>query len=360
MARIDSFLRLVVEQRASDLHFCAGAIPSIRHDGELVQLPFRAMSGKETRRFLMEILDAEQRERILHRHDLDFVYTIDGIGRFRANIFTQARGLGAVFRIIPEEIPSLNKLALPETVRRLANMSNGLVLVTGPTGSGKSTTLAAMVDEVNATRRKHIITVEDPVEFIHKPKMSVITQRQIGVHIDTFANALRSALREAPDMVVVGEMRDMDTISLALTAAETGVLVLGTLHTNSAPAAIDRIVDATPDESRSQVRALLSVLLRGVISQHLIKRASGEGRIAAIEILTQTFAVSHMIREDKTFQLDALLQSSDAEQQGMQSLDTHLIRLVKSGMITPDSAMRIAKDPTGFRDMIVELGRAKR
>jgi twitching motility protein PilT len=349
-ARLDSFLRLVLEQNASDLHFCAGAVPTIRHDGDLVKLPFRELGESETRKFLLEILTPEQQKIYEERNDLDFVYNIEGSGRFRANYFMQARGPAAVFRIIPGSKPTIDDLGMPAGVRTLTRMSNGLVLVTGPTGAGKTTTLAAMVQEINANFQKHIITIEDPIEFIHEPIKSAVTQRQVGVHAESFAAALRSALRESPDVLVVGEMRDPETISLALNAAETGVLVFGTLHTNSAASALDRIIDATPEEAREQVRGILSVLLRGVIAQHLLKRASGEGRVAVLELLLQNFAVSNMIREDKIHQIDALLQSAEASGAGMTGLDNCIVNYLRKGLITVDDASRVAKDPAWVKE----------
>ncbi|HEX6241956.1 MAG TPA: PilT/PilU family type 4a pilus ATPase, partial [Polyangiales bacterium] len=283
MARIDSFLRMVAEQKASDLHFHAGVMPMIRHDGELVELPFRPLASEETRRFLHEILTPHQRERFEEDGELDFAYDLVGVARFRVNLMVQSRGPGAVFRIVPTSTPTLDQLAMPQSVKRLCRLSSGLVLVTGPTGSGKTTTLSAMVNEMNRTQSRHIITVEDPIEFVHEPVQCVITQRQVGSHVDSFATALRSSLRESPDVLVVGEMRDLETVALALQAAETGVLVFGTLHTNSAAKAVDRIVDVFPEEQQEQARGLLSVLLKGVLAQQLVRRASGEGRVAALE-----------------------------------------------------------------------------
>lgn len=355
MARLDSFLELVAEQSASDLHFCAGSRPTIRHDGELVQLPFRELSSNETHRFLVEILDDEQKSLYAAKHDLDFVYELDGVGRFRANYFRQARGPAAVFRVVPTTIPSLDDLGMPQSIKRLCEAKNGLVLVTGPTGAGKTTTLAAMVSEINRTSKRHIITIEDPVEFIHTLDQSVLTQRQVGVHVESFAEALRSSLRESPDVVVVGEMRDLETIQLALTAAETGVLVLGTLHTNSAASAINRITDATPEESREQVRGILSVLLRGIVAQHLLKRATGEGRVAVVEVLLQNYATSHMIRENKIHQLDAMLQSAESAGAGMMGLDTCLLRYLRQGVVTLEDALRIASDPDHLREMAANI-----
>lgn len=355
MARLDSFLRLVTEQNASDLHFCAGAVPTIRHNGDLVRLPFRKLTETETRRFLVEILDDDQRERFENNSDLDFVYELDDIGRFRCNFFRQARGSGAVFRIIPPSVPTLDDLGMPASMRRLCQLKNGLVLVTGPTGAGKTTTLAALVDEINRTAKRHIITIEDPVEFLHPIRQSVVTQRQVGVHVSSFAEALRSSLRESPDVVVVGEMRDAETIQLALTAAETGVLVFGTLHTNSAASAINRIIDAMPEESREQVRSILSVLMRGIVAQHLVKRATGEGRVAVVEVLLQNYAVAHLIRENKIHQLDALLQSTESAGAGMMSLETCLLRYLREGVILLEDAVRVASDPDHLRQLAADL-----
>jgi len=355
MARIDSFLRLVAEQGASDLHFHAGNVPIIRHEGELMPLPFRVLSEVETSRFLLELLDDEKRARFEETQEADFVYIIEGVARFRANIFVQSQGLGAVFRVIPNRTPTLEDLQLPPSVRKLTELSNGLVLVTGPTGSGKSTTLAAMVDDINKTSQRHVISIEDPIEFLHKPIMSAITQRQVGKHADSFAGALRSALRESPDVLVVGEMRDLETIQLAISAAETGVLVVGTLHSNSAAKALDRIIDVIPEESRDQVRSTLSVLLRGVISQHLAKHASGEGRVAVMEVLLQSYALSNLIRENKVFQIDGYLDTASYDGSGMQSLDACLFRLLKQGDIVLEEALKFANQPDSIKRLAAEL-----
>lgn len=355
MARLDSFLRLVVEQQASDLHFHAGNVPIIRHDGDLVPLPFRSLSDLECRRFLLEIMSPAQRTAFDRDQEIDFVYSMPEVGRFRTNVFVQARGAGAVFRVIPPSIPSFEELNLPAAVARLAESANGLVLVTGPTGSGKTTTLAAVVDYINRNSRRHIITVEDPIEFIHEPSQCVITQRQVGEHAESFAGALRSALRESPDVVVVGEMRDLETITLALSAAETGVLVFGTLHSNSAAKAVDRVVDAFQEEQQDQIRGALSVLLKGVVAQQLCKKASGEGRVAALEIMLQTYAVSHMIREGKVHQIDGYLQSVENDGSGMQSLDTALFKFVREGIVTLEEAMTVANLPENLRRLASEL-----
>jgi twitching motility protein PilT len=355
MARIDSFLRLVAEQGASDLHFHSGNVPIIRHEGELMPLPFRVLSEVETSRFLLELLGDEQRAQFANTQEVDLVYSIPGVARFRVNIFVQSQGLGAVFRVIPNKVPTLEELQLPPSVRRLTQLSNGLVLVTGPTGSGKSTTLAAMVDEINKTSQRHVISIEDPIEFLHQPIKGAITQRQVGKHAESFSSALRSALRESPDVLVVGEMRDLETIHLAISAAETGVLVIGTLHSNSASKAIDRIIDVIPEESRDQVRSTLSVLLRGVVSQHLAKHGSGEGRVAIMEVLLQSYAVANLIRENKIFQIDGYLDTASHDGSGMQSLDACLFKLLKQGDITVDEALKFANQPESLKRLAAEL-----
>ncbi len=355
MPRIDSFLRLVAQQGASDLHFHAGNVPIIRHEGELMGLPFRQLSEVETSRFLLEMMTPEQRAEFEANQEIDLVYVIEDLARFRANIFVQSHGLGAVFRVIPNKMPTMEELHLPLAVKRLTELHNGLVLVTGPTGSGKTTTLAAMVDEINKTSERHVISIEDPIEFLHQPIKGAITQRQVGKHAESFASALRSALRESPDVLVVGEMRDLETINLATSAAETGVLVVGTLHSNSATKAIDRIIDVIPEESRDQVRSTLSVLLRGVVAQHLAKHASGEGRVAVLEILLQSYAVSNLIRENKVFQIDGYLDSASNDGSGTQSLDAHLFRLVKGGEITVEEALKFANQPDSLKRLAAEL-----
>jgi len=353
--RFDSFLRLVAEQGASDLHFHAGNVPIIRYEGDLLPLPFRVLSELETSRFLLELLSEEQRAEFEKKRELDFVYELPGVARFRANVFVQSQGLGSVFRVIKNEIPTLDELNLPLSVKRLTQLNNGLVLVTGPTGSGKSTTLAAMVDEINKTSQRHVISIEDPIEYLHGPIRGVITQRQVGKHAESFAGALRSALRESPDVLIVGEMRDLETISLAIAAAETGVLVIGTLHANSAAKAIDRIIDVIPEESREQVRSTLSVLLRGVVSQHLVKHASGEGRVAVLEVLLQNYAIAHLIREGKVFQVDAYLETASNDGSGIQSLDSCILRYIKEGLITLEEALKVANQPESIKGLAAQI-----
>jgi twitching motility protein PilT len=349
MARIDSFLRLVVEQRASDLHFTAGSAPLIRHDGELVPLPFRSLSEGEARRFLAEILSPEERERLEAEQELDLLYSLPGVGRFRANLFFQQNGWGAAFRIIPDQPPRLEDLAFPSSVRSLCTLQQGLVLIGGPTGSGKSTTLAAIVNEINRTSRRHIITIEDPIEFLHEPVLSAVTQRQVGAHVESFAEALRSALRESPDVLVVGEMRDSETLQLAVQAAETGVLVFGTLHTSSAAKTITRAIVMAPEDSREQLRAGLSVLLKGVVAQHLLRRANGDGRIAAVEVLLNNPAVASMIRENKIVQIDAYLESANPWETGMQGLEGCLSRFVSDGLVDLEEAVKLSTSPEVLR-----------
>jgi twitching motility protein PilT len=318
-------------------------------------LPFRQLSEVETSRFLLEIMGEEQRAEFEQNQEADFVYSIEGLARFRANVFVQSQGLGAVFRVIPNQLPTMEALRLPLAVKRLTMLNNGLVLVTGPTGSGKTTTLAAMVDEINKTSERHVISIEDPIEFLHQPIRGAITQRQVGKHAESFSSALRSALRESPDVLVVGEMRDLETINLAIAAAETGVLVIGTLHSNSAAKAIDRIIDVIPEESRDQVRSTLSVLLRGVVSQHLARHASGEGRVAVLEILLQSYAVSNLIRENKVFQIDGYLDTSSNDGSGMQSLDACLFRLVRQGEVTVEEALKFANQPESLKSLAAQL-----
>jgi twitching motility protein PilT len=345
----------VAAQHASDLHFHAGTPPMIRYDGDLLPLPFRTLSKAAARRFLLEMMTPEQRAAFERDQEVDFAYELEGTGRFRVNVFTQSRGLGAVMRVIPSRLPTIEELSLPVGIRKLAFMSNGLFLVTGPTGSGKTTTLAAIVHEMNCTSQRHIITVEDPIEFLHQPIKSVVTQRQVGRHTETFPAALRSALREAPDVLVVGEMRDYETVRLGISAAETGVLVLATLHTNSAAKAVDRMIDLCPDEVQDQMRGVVSVLLRGVLAQHLCKRAMGDGRVAVTEVLLQSYAVANLIRENKVYQLDALLQSGDSVSAGMQSLDSCILRYVREGLISAEEGLKVANAPDSLRRQIAEI-----
>ncbi|MBI1946897.1 MAG: PilT/PilU family type 4a pilus ATPase [Deltaproteobacteria bacterium] len=356
-ARIDSFLAIAVEQGASDLHLRAGHVPVVRHEGELIEIPFRTLSDIEAAGLIDEMLTPEQRDAFRRNRDLDVLYDVPSLGRFRVNCFQQHGGPGAVFRIIPRRVPTLDELALPPAISRLARLQNGLVLVTGPTGSGKSTTLAAIVNEINRSLPRHILTIEDPIEYTHVPQRAAITQRQVGRHVGSFAGALRSALRESPDVVVVGEMRDAETMQLALTAAETGILVLGTLHTSSAAKSVSRIVDGMPESNQDEVRALLAMLLRGVVAQELLRKAGSDGRVAVIELLLQTHAVSTMIRDNKAHQLEGFLETQRPSESGMQSRDTALLRMVRDGLVLPEDALSIARRPEQLRLSLDALAR---
>ncbi len=340
MARIDSFLRLVVEQHASDLHLRPGYKPTVRYCGELHPLPFRVLSQEESSKLVHEIMSPEQRTALSSEQEVDFAYDLEGAGRFRVHTFACSGGAGAVFRVIPDRVPTVEELGLPLVLKSFAAEGAGLVLVTGPTGSGKTTTLAAIINEINRTRKKHIITIEDPIEFVHEPLEGFVTQRQVGVHAESFAGALRAALREAPDVIVVGEMRDFETVQLALSAAETGALVFGTLHTRNSARAIDRVLDVCADDALDRVRTTLAVVLKGVVAQFLCKHKSGEQLIPAVEVLLPNHAVAHMIREGKTHQLESWLQGPEHRATGMQSLDGCIQSLLDQGLISIEEAAR--------------------
>ena len=350
MARIDALFRMMKEQGASDLHLSTGNPPIFRLHGEMARLNFKTLAHDELKSILFEILNEKQKAHFEEFKDLDFAYSVEGLARFRGNILMQHRGIAAVFRIIPSKILSADDLKLPEGVRRMTNFKKGLVLVTGPTGSGKSTTLAAMIDLINSTRKEHILTLEDPLEFIHENKESLINQRQIGDHTESFSSALRAALREDPDIILVGEMRDLITIQLAMSAAETGHLVFGTLHTNTAAKTIDRIIDVFPTDQQEQVRAMLSESLKGVVCQQLLKTSDGKGRVAALEIMLGTPAIANLIREAKTFQIPSIIQT--AKKDGMQQMDQHLMELLKGEKINADEAYRCAIDKKQFEPFL--------
>ncbi len=350
MAQIDQFLKVLVQQGGSDLHLTTGSPPVMRVHGHMQRIKFRELSHKDMEALIYEIMDEEWRMRFLDQMDFDFAYEIEGLARFRVNIFWQRKGLGCVMRTIPSEILSADQLGLPEAVRRLCMLTKGLVLVTGPTGSGKSTTLAAMVDLINETRADHILTIEDPIEFVHKNKKSLVNQREIGTNTKSFANALRAALREDPDVILVGEMRDQETIELGITAAETGHLVFGTLHTNSAPKTVDRIIDVFPADQQEQIRAMLAESLKGVISQILLRKKGGKGRAAAQEIMIGTSAVSNLIRENKIHQIPSIIQTGKKD--GMQLLDQHILEFLMSDQITAEEAYMKGHNKQTFRQYL--------
>ncbi|MDI3324649.1 type IV pilus twitching motility protein PilT [Pontibacterium granulatum] len=342
---ITELLAFAVQQNASDLHVTAGMPPLIRVDGDVRRIKLPAMDHKAVHSLVYEIMNDKQRKEYEENLEVDFSFEVPGLARFRVNAFNQNRGAAAVFRTIPSKVLSMEELGMGGVFRDLSEKNRGLVLVTGPTGSGKSTTLAAMIDYINETRADHILTIEDPIEFVHESKKSLINQRE--VHRDThgFANALRSALREDPDIILVGEMRDLETIRLALTAAETGHLVFGTLHTTSAAKTIDRIIDVFPAAEKAMVRSMLSESLQGVIAQTLLKK-SGGGRVAAHEIMIGTPAIRNLIREDKVAQMYSAIQTGASF--GMKTLDQSLGELLQKGLIGREAAREKAQNPTAF------------
>lgn len=346
MAHIDSLFKEMKTRGASDLHMVIGFPPLLRLQGELIPTAQPVLTPESNRQILFEILTQEQRSAIDEKLDMDKAYELTGIGRFRCNFFYQNRGIGAVFRLIPTDIITLEQLKLPSVLNTIANFNKGLVLVTGPTGSGKSTTLAAMIDYINETRDAHIITIEDPLEFVHSNKKCLITHREIGTHARSFSEALKVASRENPDIILVGEMRDLETISLALTCAELGILVFGTLHTNSAAKTVNRIINAFPSDQQAQTRTMLADSLRAVIAQQLLKTSDGRGRCAANEILIGSPALASMIREGKISQISSFIQTGTSI--GMQTMDQHLKQLIAEGKITKEAAYEKAIDKSLF------------
>jgi twitching motility protein PilT len=332
MLTMPDLLREATARQASDLHLSAGQPPLLRVHGDLQRMEHPALAADAVLALAHTIMTEEQRQRLAAEHEVDFACELADVGRFRVNVFVHSRGPGAVLRSIPTTIPLLGDMGMPPVLKELCTRERGLVLVTGPTGSGKSTTLAAMVDEVNRTWDAHILTVEDPIEFVHPPQRCLVNQREVGTHTHSFANALRSALREDPDVILVGEMRDLETIALALTAAETGHLVFGTLHTSSAPKTVDRIIDAFPAAQQAQIRTMLSESLEAVIAQTLLKKKGG-GRVAACEILVGVPAVRNLIREGKLHQIPSMMQTG--QRVGMQTLDMAVAELVKRGLVDP-------------------------
>ena len=342
---LERLLRLMGESGASDLHLRVGEPPIMRRDGDLIRSDAQPMVAEQLDRMLLSIMTPLAKNEFRDTGDADWAWEIEGVARFRCNAGRDRNGPMAVFRLIPTKIRSADELGLSQPIQQLAQLSKGLVLVTGPTGSGKSTTLAALIDLVNSSRTDHILTIEDPIEFVHKGKRCLITQRQVGLHTKSFASALRAALREDPDVILVGELRDLETISIALETAETGHLVFGTLHTTTAPSTLDRIIDQFPPEQQSQIRVMLSESLRGVVAQVLCKKMGG-GRVAALEVLLSIPAVSNLVREGKTFQIPSIMQTN--RKVGMVTLNDSLLELVESKQVEPREAWLKAADKTGL------------
>src|SRR5271155_606039 len=340
MPAIDEFLTEVLKGNGSDLHFLAGDVPRIRQYGELKALRDQSLTADFVKTALYEIMPKLAVERFEEKDGTDFAYAIPGVARFRVNVMRQLNGMGAVFRAIPSTAKTAEELKLPAAVMDMARANSGLILVTGKTGSGKSTTLAGMIDDINRREKGHILTIEDPIEFVHERKSCLISQREIGVHAPSFAAALHSALREDPDVILVGELRDLETMSIAVTAAEMGILVMGTLHTNGAAQTVDRMVNVFPSDKQSHVRTMLSTSLRGVVSQQLLQRADKNGRVAALEILVNTAAASNLIRQGKLDQLENSMQSG--AQFGMRTMDTAIQQLLDSRQISGQEAYKKA------------------
>ena len=352
---IDQLFHSMVRQGASDLHLCVGSAPMIRKDGHMQLLDpavTAPVTAQEIVQLLAPIMPEKNRKEYAERHDTDFAYEIAGLARFRSNMFADRRGPGAVFRVIPSKILTAEQLGLSPHILQLCGLTKGLVLVTGPTGSGKSTTLCAMIDHVNKTRQDHIITIEDPIEFVHPNQKCLVNQREVHTHTDSFKDALRAALREDPDIILVGELRDLETVAIAIETAETGHLVFGTLHTTTAASTVDRVIDQFPSDRQSQIRIMLSESLKGVIAQTLCRKIGG-GRVAALEVLLVTGAVSNLIREAKTFQIPSIMQVNKAN--GMVSLNDALYDLVQKKLVMPDEALSKAIDKNGF-EMLLKRG----
>ncbi len=350
MAKIDAFFKLMNEQGASDLHLMAGSPPALRIRGEIERVKYKVLDNDDLRGMLYEIAPEQKIKDFEEKGDIDFGYEIPGLARYRANFFMQKNGVGAVFREIPSTIMTAEQLGLPPVVSKLAGLPRGLVLVTGPTGSGKSTTLAAIVDVANRTRKDHIITVEDPIEFVHQSQGCIVNHREIGVHTQSFSTALRGALREDPDIILVGEMRDLETISLAVEAASTGHLVFSTLHTSSAYKTVDRVIEVFPSHEQPLIRSTLADGIRAVIAQTLFKRIDRKGRIVALEILIATPAVRNLIREGKTHQIPSMIQTG--KKYGMILLDDSIMDLFQQGKISAEEAYAKANDKGRFRPLL--------
>jgi len=352
MARIDAFLKLGLTQNCSDVHLAVGVPPLLRMHGDLLPIKFRELGAEELDSYVREIMTESQQERFESGEDLDFSYVSEDNVRYRVNLFRKATGVGATFRFIPTDVPTLESLSLPQVCKDVCDNHQGMVLVTGSTGTGKSTTLAAMIDYLNRNRNLNIISLEDPIEFVHRGAKSQVIQRELGTHLTSFADGIRSALREDPDVILVGEMRDAETISMAMTAAETGHLVFGTLHTTGAVKTIDRIVDALPSDEREQTKAFLAQSLRAVITQNLIKTPDGKGRRACLEVMVMTRAIGNLIQTDQNHQIFSQLQTgSDL---GMQTMDQALLEAVQKKEADPDHAFRFAQDKTLFQKFVTD------
>jgi twitching motility protein PilT len=352
MARIDAFLKLGLVQGCSDIHLAVGIPPMVRLHGDLMPIKFRDLGDTELEGYVDEILSVSQKERFHKGTDLDFSYVSTDGGRFRVNVFRKATGIGATFRSIPTQVPTLESLNLPSVIARFCDLQQGMVLVTGSTGTGKSTTLAAMIDHINTTSNCNIISLEDPIEFVHGSKRSQIIQRELGTHIPSFAEGVRASLREDPDVILVGELRDGETISMAMTAAETGHLVLGTLHTTSAVKSVDRIIDALPAEQREQTKSFLAHSLYAVVTQTLVKTPEGRGRRAVAEVMIMNRAIAKLILTDQTYQIPAQLQTG--KDVGMQLMDQALLDAIAKKLVIPDDAYRFATDRKKFERFVTD------
>ena len=351
MARLDDLLREMKQRGASDLHLTSGSAPYMRIHGDMMKLNYREVTPETAEGLIFEILTEKQRDRFKENWDLDLSYPLQGVGRFRVNVFMQRHGMSAVFRLIPEEIKTIDELGLPKQLSSLIDVAEGLILVIGPTGSGKSTSLAAMIHTINTNEKAHIITIEDPIEFVHNNQSSLVSQREVDSHTKSFGNALRAALREDPDIILLGEMRDLETVSMAITAAETGHLVFGTLHTNSAIKTIDRVIDVFPEAQQTQIRVMLSESLRGVVAQALLPRPDHQGRVAVAEILVNVPAVANLIREGKTHQIANVMQTGRAH--GMVTLDGAVQDLMQRGVVSKEDGMSFLRRRSGGKQMSV-------
>ena len=345
MARLDELLRQMKLEGASDLHMRSGSAPYMRMHGQMVKLNYKSVSPETCQGLIFEILTEKQREIFHENWELDLSYPLHGVGRFRVNVFMQRTGISAVFRLIPERIKTIEELDLPEQLSSLIDVSEGLILITGPTGSGKSTSLASLIHKINIEQKAHIITIEDPIEFVHETQQSLISQREVSSHTKSFSSALRAALREDPDIILVGEMRDLETISLAITAAETGHLVFATLHTNGSIKTVDRIIDVFPESQQSQIRVMLSESLRGVVSQVLLPRVDHAGRVPAVEVMVNIPAIANLIREGKTFQIASTMQTGRGH--GMVTFENCIQELVKKELISKDVASNFLRRRIG-------------